>query len=121
MRSFYADCFSSKTQTKLLLALYTLSSPVHLRLLAALIDVPVFSVQHALKNLVKLGIILRRKNGVRVVFSLARSDRRLSPLLPVLREMQHQYLLNQAEHAQAQAPAALRFADQAHKLIPRLP
>ena len=61
---------SSKARFRVLRVLYGQPEPTHLRQIAALSLAPLFSVQRALKQLVREKVVTRRKKGLYVLYAL---------------------------------------------------
>ena len=63
-----ATLFSSKARTKVLQTLHLSHSPVALRHIALLADIPVYSVQQALKQLLQEQVIKKKKQSPYVLY-----------------------------------------------------
>lgn len=68
------DILTSKAKVIILRTLYYQPHAIPLRHIAYLSDLPIFSVQHAIKSLLDNRIISRRKKGNNVLFELNRKN-----------------------------------------------
>ena len=68
------DIFSSKAKIKILRTLYYQCDPIPLRQIAYISGLAVFSVQHALKQLEKDHLILKRKKHKHTVYEINRKS-----------------------------------------------
>jgi len=76
------DILTSRARVKILRTLYFQLQPIPLRHIAYISDLPIFSVQNAIKSLSGDGIVNRRNSDNCVLFELNKKD----PLYPVLEQ-----------------------------------
>jgi hypothetical protein len=69
-----ASIFSSKARFKVIRTLYHQTTPLCLRHIAYLSEIPLFSVQRVLKQLVDEKMLIRKRKGGQVVFSANRKN-----------------------------------------------
>ncbi len=103
------DIFSSKAKIKILRTLYYQCDPIPLRQIAYISGLAVFSVQHALKQLEKDHLILKRKKHKHTVYEINRKSAYYNFLNNLfLIEMKHT-ISTRAEHYHKKAHKTLLF------------
>lgn len=75
--------FSSASRTRVLQTLFAQDQPIHLRLLTALADCPVHSIECAVSGLQKERFVVRRRTRQRTYYSLNREH----PAYPLLEKI----------------------------------
>jgi hypothetical protein len=115
----YSEVFSSKAQTKLLLVLASMEQPAHLRLLAELTQIPLFSVQRAVCWLHQRRFLVRSREKNRILYTLNRKRKESLGVVNILEEMLRQQRRDLATTVTKKAKAALRFADEVATVIPK--
>ena len=111
--------FTSKARVKILRTLCFQEQAIPLRHLAYLSDLPVFSVQNALKAFVSEGLIVRTERDNNVLFELNPSD----VFYPLMRQIFHletgYHIRSEAKKYFAKAAQVLQFAGITHRILSR--
>jgi DNA-binding transcriptional ArsR family regulator len=114
------DILTSKAKAIILRTLYFQPKAIPLRHIAYLSDLPIFSVQHAIKSLLDNGIVSRKKEGNNVLFELNRGN----PLYTTLQQFfiieLNNRIVADAKIYYHKAKAALDFANAANILLKRV-
>lgn len=112
-----AALFSSKARWDVLRVLVHQTAPLPLRHVAALSDSSLFSVQRALRQLVKGKILIRRKKGPHLLFSLNEAHP-LRPFLDRFFDLETEWRLTSlAGSYQGRAQGSLDFSSAARDLF----
>ena len=107
------EIFSSKAKLSTLLILYRQSIPIPLRHIAHIADIPVYSVQNALRELIKLGVVRKKKSGKYVLLCLNREHPIYEILAILARAISSYDLRSQANKYKKKAISALEFSSSA--------
>ncbi len=112
-----AEIFSSKARTKVLRTLYYQAEPIPLRHVATISDLPVFSIQCALKALVGEKIIKRKKRKKYTLFSLNEDHPCYQFLSKVFHLEMTSCLQADSDQYHKKAKSVLAFAASARRLF----
>jgi DNA-binding transcriptional regulator GbsR (MarR family) len=111
------DIFTSKAVIKVLRVLYFHSSPLLLRHIAYIADVPVYSIQRALKQLESDKVVIKKKKKHYTYFTLSKNHTYYDFIAKVFRlQMEYTNRLHAAQ-LNKKAKSVLEFSNSAHAVI----
>jgi hypothetical protein len=111
-----AEHFSSRAKVRALEILCRHTSPLPLRHVAYLCDLPVFSIQRALADLTEARIVLRKKRQRSVLYSMNWKHPHSSLFLKLFRLIDGEALQERTEGYHASARHALAFASESREV-----
>ena len=106
----FFDIFSSKSKIMILRTLYFQTRPIHLRQIAHISGLPIFSVQQTLKNILKDNILEKSRHGNNVLFKINMHHPFYNFLSNVISFEMQNSLCQRALKYHNKAVAALSFA-----------
>ena len=112
-----ADIFASAARTRVLQVLYAQALPIHLRLIGTLCDCPIHSVELALAQLRKLGLVSRKKSKRQFVYELNRAHPSHSLLNDIFTAVNSHAIRERNQKLTKRASDFLPFLTEAASLI----
>jgi hypothetical protein len=111
------EILSSKAKLSVLLVLYRQSLPIPLRHIAHIAEIPVYSVQNALKELLKSGAISKKKSGNYLLICLNREHPIYEILEGLAEAISHYHMKMNSEKFARKAISSLAFSSSAKDLF----
>lgn len=112
-----ADIFSSRARFKVIRTLYHQTAPLCLRHVAYLSEIPLFSVQRVLKQLVDEKVLTRKKSGSHALFSVNRQNKYDSFLTRLFDLEMNSLIAFSSDAYQKRAKSVLHFSSSALKVV----
>ena len=113
------DIFTSRAVVRVLRTLYLQSEPIPLRHVAHISDLPIFSVQNAVKKLMQNRLISQSKRDNNVLFELNRSHRFYALIGEFFDLETRDRIFHESQGLSDKAQEVLSFASSALKIFAR--
>lgn len=116
----FFDIFSSKAKIKILRTLYYQECAISLRQIAYISELPVFSIQNALKDLLREKIIKKRKKGNRLMIQINKESEYYNFLKELFCIEEKSRIAAEAKQFDQKAKNVLMFANSANNFFERV-
>jgi len=115
-----SQIFSSKARTKILMTLFQQDQPIPLRHVAYLCEIPVYSVQCALKQLTREKIVFRKRDGRHLLFGLNKQNPNYSFLAGIFLFAVNFKVRARAENYSKRASSTLKFISSSREFFKKV-